>query len=206
MIETYDWAGGREAMMRFGPADGPVVAVAMPLFEEANRTRAFVVTILRALAGHGIGSLLPDLPGTGDSLVSTEAARLADWRAAFAAIDADLAVSVRGGALIPSGVRGHWQLSPLDGADQVRELQRLRQSGDRFSFGGNALSDELLTELEVAVPQGLGRIVRLSGDPRGADRVVEGAPLWRRAEPGNDATLAAVLAADIAEWVRTCGR
>ncbi len=37
-------------MLRFGPADGLVVVAALPLFEEANRTRAFMVTILRALA------------------------------------------------------------------------------------------------------------------------------------------------------------
>ncbi len=69
MIDHYDWPGGREAMLRFGPTNGPVMIVAPPLFEEANRTRAFVVTILRALAERGIASALPDLPGTGESLL-----------------------------------------------------------------------------------------------------------------------------------------
>lgn len=41
-------------MLRFGPAAGPVVVVALPLFEEANRTRAFAVAILRALAERGV--------------------------------------------------------------------------------------------------------------------------------------------------------
>ena len=41
-------------MLRFGPDTGPVVVVALPLFEEANRTRAFAVSILRALAARGI--------------------------------------------------------------------------------------------------------------------------------------------------------
>jgi HAD superfamily hydrolase (TIGR01509 family) len=40
-------------MLRFGPAEGPLVVLAMPLFEEANRTRAFAVTLLRALAAAG---------------------------------------------------------------------------------------------------------------------------------------------------------
>ena len=31
-------------MIRFGPDTGPVVVAALPLFEEANRTRAFMVT------------------------------------------------------------------------------------------------------------------------------------------------------------------
>src|SRR3954469_12418228 len=76
VIDHYDWAGGREAMLRFGPDTGPVVIAAMPLFEEANRTRAFIVTILRALAAQGIASALPDLPGTGESLIETEHASL----------------------------------------------------------------------------------------------------------------------------------
>ena len=49
-IDSYAWSGGREAMLRWGPDGGPVVIAALPLLEEANRTRAFVVTILRALA------------------------------------------------------------------------------------------------------------------------------------------------------------
>jgi thioredoxin reductase len=42
MIDRYDWAGGSEAMLRFGPATGPIVVLALPLFEEANRTRTSV--------------------------------------------------------------------------------------------------------------------------------------------------------------------
>ncbi|MEG8052367.1 hypothetical protein QP185_02180 [Sphingomonas aerolata] len=53
-------------MLRFGPDAGPRVIAVLPLFEEANRTRAFLVETLRALAGRGIGSILPDLPGTGE--------------------------------------------------------------------------------------------------------------------------------------------
>ena len=85
-FDRYDWAGGREAMLRFGPDAGPRVVAVLPLFEEANRTRAFLVAMLRALAGHGIGSILPDLPGTGESVVETRDLRLADLRQAFAAL------------------------------------------------------------------------------------------------------------------------
>ena len=49
-----------------------------------NRTRTFVVTVLRLLAERGIAGALPDLPGQGESLVPTQAMRLADMRAAFA--------------------------------------------------------------------------------------------------------------------------
>ena len=41
-------------MLRFGPRDGPVVIAAPALFEEANRTRAFLVRILRLLGDCGI--------------------------------------------------------------------------------------------------------------------------------------------------------
>src|SRR3546814_8507695 len=69
MIGRYGWAGGTEERLRFGPDTGPVVVLALPLFEEANRTRAFAVTMLRALAERGVASVLPDLPGQGESLV-----------------------------------------------------------------------------------------------------------------------------------------
>src|SRR3546814_21095544 len=67
MIGRYDWAGGTEAMLRFGPDTGPVVVLALTLFEEANRTRAFAVPMLRALAERGVASVLPALPGQGES-------------------------------------------------------------------------------------------------------------------------------------------
>ena len=64
-IDHYDWSGGREALLRFGPDTGPVVILALPLFEEANRTRTFAVGLLRRLAERGIAGLLPDVPGQG---------------------------------------------------------------------------------------------------------------------------------------------
>lgn len=136
MISSYDWAGGREAMLRFGPADGPVVVAALPLFEEANRTRTFVVTILRALAERGIASALPDLPGTGESLSPTETATMMRLREAYkAASDVFIgrgaySMAVRSGALLDAlaDVRGQWQLSPQAGAELLRELTRIKQA------------------------------------------------------------------------------
>lgn len=204
MIDHYDWPGGREAMLRFGPADGPVVVVAMPLFEEANRTRAFVVTVLRALAARGIGSALPDLPGTGESLVPTSEATLADMREAFAAVPGGYTLALRSGALLDAGEReGRWHLAPQTGAELLRELERIRQAGSGEDFGGNIVSAALLAELATAEPAP-ARTVRLADDPREADLKLPGAPQWRRAEPGNDPTLAALLADDIAAWVRQC--
>lgn len=135
MIDRYDWPGGTEAMLRFGPATRPVVVLALPPFEEANRTRTLMVSVLRRLAEMGIGGVLPDLPGQGESLVATEDATLADWRAAFAACVATLpqprfAASIRAGALLDgeADVQARWSLSPQTGAELLRELNRTARS------------------------------------------------------------------------------
>lgn len=204
-------------MLRVGPDDAPLAIVALPPFEEANRTRTFAVTIMRALASRGIASALPDLPGTNDSLVATEDATLESWRTTFAiaaqATGAVAAVAIRAGALIDhdAPVAGRWHLSPQSGAMLVRELTRIRDAGGGGSddtvveIAGNRLSRHLLGELGAAVPSDRGtRTVRFDTDAQPADLKVAGSPLWRRAEPDNDPALAERLANDIAEWIRTC--
>lgn len=205
MIDWYDWPGGREAMIRLGPDHGPVVVVVLPLFEEANRTRTFAVTMMRALAVRGVASALPDLPGTGDSLVATEAATLADWQsalsAAAASVGARASVAIRSGALLDGAIANRWHLAPQNGAALVRELDRLRAADGRIA--GNRVDPGVIDALSLAAPAA-ARTVRLESDPGPADRTVPGAPLWRRAEPGNDPVLAEALADDIADWVRQC--
>lgn len=138
IIDHYDWTGGREAMLRFGPDDGPVVIAALPLFEEANRTRAFMIAVLRALVERGIAGVLPDLPGTGESLIHTETVSLALLRAAHQALVNQVwdgrrrtyALGIRSGALLDatSFVHGRWHLAPQDGRSMLRELTRTRQA------------------------------------------------------------------------------
>lgn len=229
MIDHYDWPGGREAMLRFGPGGGPVVVAALPLFEEANRTRTFVVTILRMLADRGIASALPDLPGTGESLVPSGDVTLTDWRKAFEAAAASLGkphtVAIRGGALVTLAAsrKSSWIFSPVDGEALVRDLQRARQiadpgapplidlamtapAGTRTEVAGVELSVDLLHALLDATPDRTtpNRVMRLESDPGEASAKLPGAPLWRRSEPDNDLALAALLADDIAAWVREC--
>ncbi|MDB5680694.1 MAG: hypothetical protein JWO16_499 [Sphingomonas bacterium] len=228
MSDAYDWAGGREAMLRFGPAAGPVVVFALPLLEEANRTRTFAVGLLRKLADRGVGGVLPDLPGQNESVVATEHAMLAGWRAAFAAAAAATgrpvhSVTMRGGSLIDhdADVATRWQLAPAKGEALIRELFRTAQAagepveidldawsdeGGPVTIAGNRISRPLLRDLNAAdcVREGLVRVVRLETDPAVADRKVEGAPLWRRSEPGDDPALAALLADDIADWIEHC--
>lgn len=234
MIDSYAWAGGHEAMLRFGPASGPVVIAALPLFEEANRTRAFVVTILRQLALRGFAGALPDLPGTGESLIETEQASLSHWIEAFKEAATALrptyetvhVIAFRGGALVDCNavVDTRWHFSPLPGATVTRDLGRvalaaakeagayfdpaaLTSPGSPIEIAGSRLSRKLLAEIDRAEPASSApiRTVRLQTDPLTADRHVPGPPLWRRSEPDNDSALAALLADDIAGWIASCG-
>ncbi|WEK45049.1 MAG: hypothetical protein P0Y64_13165 [Candidatus Sphingomonas colombiensis] len=200
-------------MLRFGPDHGPIIIAALPLFEEANRTRAAVVDVLRRLAAHGIGGALPDLPGGGESLVPTQEASLTDWRAAFASAAATLsgplfAMAWRGGALVDaeSALAGRWHLSPMSGAEQYRELGRIRQIGGGEDYAGNHLSPALLDELDRAEPltAGVVRVARLEGDPRETTLHLPGRPLWRASEPGVDPVLQEAIARDLAEWIASC--
>ncbi len=217
-FDTYDWSGGREAMLRFGPDAGPIVIAALPLFEEANRTRQFLVTILRALAVLGISSVLPDLPGIGESIVVTGEARLRDQRTAYTDLAQLLGrntygISIRSGALFDTdaALAGRWQLSPQTGEDLLRELDRTRATSrstpdNDTQYAGNTLSREMLADLRDATPcaeEGL-RVVRLESDPRAADVKYPAPPLWRRSEPGNDIALAQTLADDISQWIVSC--
>lgn len=232
-FDHYDWAGGREAMLRFGPESDVIVIAALPLFEEANRTRQFAVTILRALAGCGISSVLPDFPGTGESMIATADSSLANQRQAFTSLAQQLgprpyALSIRSGALLDTGLdtgldagpdtgatlAGRWHLAPQTGEELVRDLERARviaSCADRPAeneYAGNIVSRAMLADLATAVPRedGRRRIVRMDTDPRPADATYPGTPLWRRSEPGNDIVLAQQLADDIFQWIASCER
>ncbi|WP_230481542.1 hypothetical protein [Sphingomonas sp. Leaf21] len=229
MIDHYDWPGGREAMLRFGPAQGPVVLVALPFWEEANRMRSVAVAMLRRLADHGIGGALPDWPGTGESLVETERTSLMQWRDAHQAAAEALGdrrcygVSIRGGALVDGFalLAGRWHLTPMTGEAVLRDVIRLRAAAglrgdDHGLFGaespvrvaGNRVSPHFLAGLAGMVPfdepDTPRRVVRLGHDRAAADRVIDAVPPWRRAEPQDDPALATILAQDIASWIAAC--
>lgn len=226
MITRYEWQGGHEAVLRFGPPVGPTVLIAPALFEEANRTRAFTVTLQRALADLSLASMLPDLPGTNESVVDTEQATLANWQAAFAAAAQSAArhghvhvAAIRGGALVDrlAKTRSRWYFAPVAGEALVRDLMRARKvaqinhnapeaEGDVYELAGNRLSATMIAELRAAAPSTAApvRTLRLRDDAMPSHRSVDGAPLWRRAEPENDLALAGLLAADLASWVRQC--
>jgi pimeloyl-ACP methyl ester carboxylesterase len=191
-------------MMRIG--SGPALLFLPPLFEEMNRTRALLATVMRALAAEGYGCWLPDLPGTGESERSLEGVSWQDWleaaAAAFEAAGAVAAVSLRGGALLDEAAPARWRFAPATGASLARDLARagLMTEGG----GGYAPSEALLAGLAEAEPAAGGkmRTLRLATDRGEADLKLEGPPLWRRAEPQNSYELADAMASDILQWVR----
>jgi hypothetical protein len=154
----------------------------------------------------------------GDSLLPTANARLSDWREAYgaaaAACGARFSFTIRGGALLDTNIVARHRFAPVEGAKLVREMVRARAAsgaavdvsmpGPPVELLGNALSRELIADLQDAAPDGEARVVRLESDPAPADLKIDAAPLWRRAEPDTDNALAALLADDITTWVRAC--
>jgi hypothetical protein len=209
--EAYTWRGGEELMFRHG-ANFPVqIIIIQPLFEEANRCRRLLASVMRGLATNGIGSALPDLPGTGESQIDLHGVSFSDWQAALSVV-AEIVkpvviASLRGGALLDGGLaaKGHWRFAPETGARIVRDLRRTQLNGSAL-YAGHAISDTLLQALEVAptLPTAPLRTIRLESDAGEADTRITGTPLWRRAEPGDDPALAATLVADLTNWVKQC--
>lgn len=229
---TFDYrlvdAGGlRLPAIARGPADGPAILLVPPLFEEMNRCRRLLADLGRALAGHGIASLLPDLPGTGDD--STGPASVAAWRAAVAALLAanpGYVFAIRGGALLTDGNNslGLYRFSPVSsGSILLRDMMRAQAIADQERTGGKpgpgqyearfAAGETLrlagydLTQAHAAelaalkLPDPAARCRTADIKPSG-DVAFEAPPVWRQADPASTFDLAAALATDIAAWIR----
>ncbi|HEX8620707.1 MAG TPA: hypothetical protein VF718_01925 [Allosphingosinicella sp.] len=196
-----------EWVMRIG--QGPALLFLPPLFEEMNRTRALLATVMRGLAAKGFACWLPDLPGTGESERALEEIGWSDWReaagAAFEAAGAVATVSLRGGALLDQVAPARWRFAPAPGASLARDLARAGLMSE--GGGGYAPSEKLLADLGAAEPEPGAKVrtVRLATDRAEAELKLEGPPLWRRAEPQNSFELASAMALDIEQWVSECG-
>ncbi|HEX4736162.1 MAG TPA: hypothetical protein VH331_01235 [Allosphingosinicella sp.] len=193
-------------MMRIGDPAAPLILFLPPLFEEMNRTRAFLAGVMRRVAAGGYCCRLPDLPGTGESERPLEGISWQHWlnSARAAAEGAIGVVSVRGGGLLDAGLaRCTWRLAPVEGASLVRDLERAGLVAEGGG-AGYAPSPALLESLRGAAPAGQARTVRLSTDRAEADRKVDGPPLWRRSEPQNSSELTEAVASDIIEWIGRC--
>jgi pimeloyl-ACP methyl ester carboxylesterase len=211
-------------MMRIGAADASPILFLPPLFEELNRTRALIAAVMRRLAEAGFGCWLPDLPGSGESLLPLEYCTWQDWHAAARAaaehVDRTTGrlpalASLRGGSLIDEGVPAccFWRFAPVEGASLARDLERSslvaagEQVGGMLDLAGYCMTEEMLDSLRQAVPRPLMplRTLRLASDRADADAKVEGPALWRRSEPATSADLADALADDLCAWIAQCG-
>jgi len=189
------------------------------LFDEGNRLRRLTVSTMRYLAAAGIDCFLPDLPGLNESMAQLAIQTPGDWQLAMEGaarhFEATHVLAMRGGALVaPRGRAGHirqiWHYAPTSGASQLKHMLRARILAAREA----GLSET--TEALLAQGRTCGLI--LSGYRLGADFIREmqglvvakspdivtldqamlpGAGLWLRAEPGEDAEQAQMLAAII---------
>ena len=188
-----------------------------PLFAEMNRTRRLLAATIRALDRHGIDAMLPDLPGTNESLQPLFGQSLHAWRSAMAragqGFGATHVLAVRGGALVFPNVLPGWVLEPVMGATVLRQMVRARvlaarEAGEHedsatlldtgrtegLVLAGYDLGPALIAGLESARPLDEGQ-----REIRQAD--LGGSALWLRAEPGEDPAQAEKLAAIVAEGI-----
>ena len=186
------------------------------LFDEGNRLRRFTVSTMRRLATLGIASVLPDLPGCGESLWPLEAQTLDSWRAAAAAAAAHFRAShvltIRAAScLAPPGLPG-WHYAPHAPASQLRQLLRARTIASReagiveggegllargkqrgLELAGYALGPAMITQLDAATSA--------PSLPTISQSALNAPGLWLRAEPGEDAAQSSALAATLATLI-----
>lgn len=191
--------------------------IAPALFDEGHRMRRLCVDVMRRLAGSGIDSIVPDLPGTNESTVDLAGVALSDWTAAATAaavhFGATHVLGLRGGGLIvPADLPG-WHYGPVKGANLLRTLIRARVLASReasrdengegllieaqehgIELAGYRLGAAMIQQLQAAQPN--SDLTEIEQDLLG------GSPLWLRAEPDADANQADALAAYLAMGMR----
>lgn len=187
------------------------------LFDEAHRMRRLCVDVMRRLDGSGIDSVLPDLPGTNESMADLSALSLVDWSAAIASAAAHFGathvLAMRGGGLIvPPGLPGRIY-GPVKGASLLRTMIRARVLSSREA-GREESGEGLLLEaqergidlagycLSAAMVQQLQAAQPASTLPEIDQDLLGGSPLWLRAEPAADAGQADALAAYLTMAIR----
>lgn len=223
ICRTYSYRGKDEFALSFAADAQRRILIVPPLFDEMNRVRRMLVEAMRDLAVRGVGSMLVDLPGCNESRSSLEAQSPSTWREAVgeaaSQLQATHMASVRGGALVddlPDLPR--WRLAPAKGQSLLKMMLRTRIAGDReagkatseadllaaarsgpIELAGNRLGPQMIAELAVADVTDIGAAtVRLVGQD------ITGTPLWLRAEPQDDAAMAAAIAADLDRWSAEC--
>jgi hypothetical protein len=223
---TYPFRDRAEFRLAIGdPVADRCVLIIPPLFDEMNRMRRVLVRVARLLTQRGIFVVLPDLPGTNESLAPLSGQTLAGWREAMIAAAQGCGIShiasVRGGGLIDAVYPElpHWRLAPVKGASLLKTMIRTRIAGEKeagnsvseaqlmaqaetapIELAGNMLGPDMVAQLAIAEPVALARLTE-----RKLGEDIAGSPLWLRAEPQDDPAFAAAIATDLDRWSASCG-
>lgn len=223
---SFTWnnpvSGTTELLVGFDRARSARLLVLPAWFDEANKLRRFTLAVMRQLDGAGIDSLLPDLPGCNESLVPLSEQTLDGWRqaaaAAAGALGATHVLAIRAGALLAPPALPGWHYAAQGGPKLLRGMLRARVLAAReagiaetseelvrlgretgLTLGGWLLGPALVRALESAEP------ALAPGQSDIAPSELGGPGLWLRAEPGEDPSQAARLAAIIAETLGDSG-
>jgi hypothetical protein len=223
---TYQFRNRTEFRLTTGdPAAERCLLIIPPLFDEMNRMRRVLVRVIRLLTRRGLFVVLPDFPGTNESLAPLSDQTLCGWREAMLAASQGCGVthvaSFRGGALIDDALPECpvWRLAPVKGASLLKTMIRTRIAGEKeagnsigeaqlmtlaetipIELAGNILGSAMVAQLSVAEPGALTQIIE-----RKLGEDIIGSPLWLRAEPQDDPAFAANIAADLDRWSASCG-
>jgi hypothetical protein len=212
-------ANAEEYALTFDRQRDARLLVVPALFDEANRMRRFSVDVMRRLDGAGIDSILPDLPGTNESLADLETQTLGGWHAAMAAAAAHFGathmLAIRGGCLLVPDALPGWLYAPAKGGSILRQMLRARTLAAREA--GREETREGLTTLALTEgielagyrlgPQLFADLEEAEAATRAGLSVIEqgmvgGGGLWLRAEPGESPEQADALAAILAIGLR----
>lgn len=221
---TYNFNGHDEFCLCFGAGHTRQIVIVPPLFDEMNRVRRMLAQAARDMERRGVGSMLIDLPGCNESMARLEEQSLEGWRLAVVACAEQLGAthiaSLRGGALVDDGpALPHWRLAPAKGSSLLKTMIRTRIAGEKeagkatteaelmalaqaapLELGGNLLGPAMVAQLATTEPAPLANLTE-----RKLGEDIAGSPLWLRAEPQDDATMSASIAADLDRWSASCG-
>lgn len=176
--------------------------------------RRFTAEVMRRLDAAGIDSMLPDLPGTNESLQPLEEQEVEGWRQAIVAAAGHFAAThilgIRGGCLFTPSVLPAWHYAPVKAASILRQMLRARILASREA-GRNETREGLeetarTAGIELAgYPLGAVFYRAFEGLAPAADAAVlepGGAGLWLRAEPDENVGQADALAALLGDAMR----
>lgn len=209
-----------EYALRFHKGRKVCLLVIPPLFDEANKLRHLLVSVMRLLDRSGVDSVLPDLPGMNESAQPLERQTLAHWRhcakAAAMHFAATHVLTIRSSAILAPPEFPGWRYAPVPAASALRTMLRARVLVSReagreetqsllaetgraegLDAIGYRIGPEMFAELEAARLPDSGRLIDID------QQTVGGSGMWLRAEPDHDPaqaeTLAAILAVGMAQ-------